>query len=376
MDIIRFLHCADLHLGAEFSSLGGLGPSRREELFMTFEKILSLCREKQPDFLLIAGDLFDTDAPEPSLVRRVKEGLAAIPETEVVIAPGNHDYLSSRSPYLSQWSANVHIFSRGVYCFPFPQKGTSVYGAGFTASYEPAPLLQKLPSEKEGRIRLGVLHGDFAGAGAYNPLLEGDLRASGLQYVALGHVHQPSPTPQKAGKTLYAYSGSPEGCGFDELGPRGIYEGSISAAGEVIASFHPICKRMYLAPSVDISGLSDPAVMEQTVAHRLEQEYGEGWKENFYKIYLRGSCSLSPDGFHALSTRLSEKLYFCKLRDETAPEEDWEALSQETSLKGMFVKEMLRRMNAARTKEELERDRQALRFGIKALQGEVEADEN
>ena len=26
MDIIRFLHCADLHLGAEFSSLGGLAP--------------------------------------------------------------------------------------------------------------------------------------------------------------------------------------------------------------------------------------------------------------------------------------------------------------------------------------------------------------
>ena len=152
---------------------------------MTFERILSICREEGPDFLFIAGDLFDTDAPEPSLARRVREGLASIGGTEVVIAPGNHDYLSARSPYLSPWSPNVHIFTRGVYCFPFPQKGTCVYGAGFTASYEPEPLLQRLPAEKEGRIRLGVLHGDLAGSGAYNPISEGELRRSGLQYICL-----------------------------------------------------------------------------------------------------------------------------------------------------------------------------------------------
>ena len=126
MESIRFLHCADLHLGAELSSLGNLASSRREELFMTFERILSICREEKPDFLLMAGDVFDTDAPEPSLSLRVKEGLASIPEKQLIIAPGNHDYLSARSPYLTQWSPNVHIFSRDVYCFPFPEKGVYV----------------------------------------------------------------------------------------------------------------------------------------------------------------------------------------------------------------------------------------------------------
>ena len=121
----------------------------------------------------------------------------------------------------------MHIFSRDVYCFPFPEKGVYVYGAGFTASYEPEPLLMRIPPEKEGAIRLGVLHGDLLAASGYNPVSEGDLRKSGLHYVALGHVHQPSPTVLRAGKTAYAYSGSPEGCGFDELGARGIYGGSI-----------------------------------------------------------------------------------------------------------------------------------------------------
>ena len=51
-------------------------------------------------------------------------------------------------------------------------------------------------------------------------------------------------------------------------------------------------------------------------------------------------------------------------------------MSQETSLKGMFVKEMLKRLGKAKTKEELERNRQALRFGLKALEGEVEGDED
>ncbi len=376
MESIRFLHCADLHLGAELSSLGNLASSRREELFMTFERILSICREEKPDFLLMAGDVFDTDAPEPSLSLRVKEGLASIPETQVIIAPGNHDYLSARSPYLTQWSPNVHIFSRDVYCFPFPEKGVYVYGAGFTASYEPEPLLMRIPPEKEGAIRLGVLHGDLLAASGYNPVSEGDLRKSGLHYVALGHVHQPSPTVLRAGKTAYAYSGSPEGCGFDELGARGIYGGSILPGGKVEASFRPICRRIYAAAPVDISGFTDPAAQEETVLSSLRKEYGENFAQNIYKIYLRGNCSLTPEGLHALGARLSDSLYFCKLRDQTAPQEDWEALSQETSLKGMFVKEMLKRLGKAKTKEELERNRQALRFGLKALEGEVEGDED
>ena len=82
---------------------------------------------------------------------------------------------------------------------------------------------------------------------------------------------------------------------------------------------------------MDISGFTDPAAQEETVLSSLRKEYGENFAQNIYKIYLRGNCSLTPEGLHALGARLSDSLYFCKLRDQTAPQEDWEALSQETS---------------------------------------------
>ena len=58
---VSFIHCADVHLDAPFSVFGreNMSSERRKDLKKTFEKIACLVLEKDTDFLLIAGDLYE-----------------------------------------------------------------------------------------------------------------------------------------------------------------------------------------------------------------------------------------------------------------------------------------------------------------------------
>jgi len=60
MDGIKILHAADFHIGSSKSGLKESAYSGSEEIKNTFFKVLNLCRTESVDFLLIAGDLFDT----------------------------------------------------------------------------------------------------------------------------------------------------------------------------------------------------------------------------------------------------------------------------------------------------------------------------
>ena len=100
MKEIRILHCADMHLGAELSTLGRKAVTRRAEVKRTFLKILKLCQDEKIQLLLIAGDLFDNVHVQKTMLEEIKNGLAGLEDTTIAIAPGNHDPITEDSPYL------------------------------------------------------------------------------------------------------------------------------------------------------------------------------------------------------------------------------------------------------------------------------------
>ena len=55
---MKFIHTADIHLGAEPDAGSSYTAKRPEELWNSFERLLNICEEEQTDLLLIAGDLF------------------------------------------------------------------------------------------------------------------------------------------------------------------------------------------------------------------------------------------------------------------------------------------------------------------------------
>ena len=55
---MKFVHTADIHLGASPESDEKIGEKREEEIWRAFEKTVMLCKDDKADLLIISGDLF------------------------------------------------------------------------------------------------------------------------------------------------------------------------------------------------------------------------------------------------------------------------------------------------------------------------------
>lgn len=382
MNQIKILHCADFHLGAELSSIGSHAKQRREEILITFYRIVTICKEEDIELLLIAGDLFEGSNTDRNIINSVKEALASIPNTIVAIAPGNHDYVSIDSPFADGvWPENVHIFQLGLESIEFREKGLRLWGAGFTSTYVNQPLLVETDIPEDDKINICVMHGDLVAENQtsnYNPISPALIRLSGMDYLALGHIHKRT-TVLQSGGTQYAYCGCPEGKGFDELDEKGVYIGTITK-GRADLAFRPVCKRMNLEVHVDISSAATNTEVAEIAIHTIKNQYGEKFAEHLYKVILEGAldAGFAPDCV-AIALRLQNALYFIKIRDATHLAINFEELAKETSLKGIFTRKMLDKLNQSlesnREQEALQYKR-ALYIGIKAFDSEVTLNEN
>ena len=98
---LRFIHTADLHLDTPFRGLSNWNPELAERLkdatFIAFSNIIDLCLQEKVDFLVIAGDIFESEnkslAAQLRFIRELERlsagGIAAY------LVCGNHDPLNS-----------------------------------------------------------------------------------------------------------------------------------------------------------------------------------------------------------------------------------------------------------------------------------------
>ncbi len=376
MNSVKILHCADIHIGAAESSLGTLADSRRAETLITFEKIINLACENAIDILLIAGDLFNSNNIEKSFTDRVFECFSSIPNTKVVFAAGNHDPLNSESPFKKDTLPNnLFVLDTKDSYIEFSELNTRVYGKSFKEVYmQGQPRFTLTPDDNF--INLMCIHGELRSdlGSDYNSITSDFVKTSGMDYIALGHVHKRTDIG-KIGDTYAAYCGCPEGQGFDELGEKGVYIGEVSK-GVCNMQFVPTAKRMHITENIDISDLTSSNEISDKVLQVIKEKYADNFADNLYKIILTGEINENAViSLPEISARLNDTLYFAKLRDKTEFKIDFEALSQENTLKGIFVKNMLSRIESA-DGDQKQLLKNALNIGIKAFSGEVNYDEN
>ncbi len=365
MPQIELLHCADGHLGADNAYLGERAVTRRTEVLRTFERILELCRTRQIPLLLIAGDLFDREEPARELRQAVLEGFASLPQTHIFLAAGNHDPVSAVSPYRGVLPEQVHVFGRDVSYVELQDLPVRVYGASFDHAYCDATQLPvAVPDE---RLNLLVLHGDVGGSSRYRPLSIPDLARTGMDYVALGHVHAFSGI-QLAGNVPYAYAGCFEGQGFDETGEKGVLLGSVQK-GRADLEFYPTAGRNHTVLRVDLTGTGSNDEAGSRLLSALQKAGGKDWPRHLYKVIAHGAPSV-PIDLDLISARLGESVYFLKIRDELFPALDLKQLESEISLRGFFVKNLRQRMESADS-QSLPQLEEALRLGLTAFETEV-----
>jgi exonuclease SbcD len=366
MSAIRVLHAADLHLDSPFEALSPeQAVQRRGEQRALLAKLALLAERERAQLMLLAGDLLDSDSAYLETAEMIEQTLGRL-SIPVFIAPGNHDYCSLRSPYtrLGQ-RQNIHIFTgEAVACVELPELGARIWGAGFV-SPTAGPLLRGFEAEKTGdTVDILVIHGDVGAKDSpYNPISEAELAGSGMDYVALGHIHSFSGL-RRAGDTCYAWPGCAEGRGFDECGDKGVILADVGP-GSCELRFESLCSRRYERLDVRLDGGADPA---EAVLAALG---GRDTSRDIYRVTLTGECQTAPD-LARLQKTLDTHFFRLELRDKTTLRRDlWENAGEDT-LRGLFLTRLLLQYNAAETEAERDRITRAARYGLAALDGREE----
>lgn len=356
---LKIVHCADVHFD---SAMAGLTPLskvniRREEVKRTFAKIIDM--SKSADMLIVAGDLFDGKYVSAQTLNFLKNEFAKIPQTKVYIIAGNHDPFVADSVYKTfDFGENVHVFGTELECVETPEY--DIYGMSFKSPNDEREMLSGFCVKNPDKINIGVFHANLGGVD-YNPVKVSDIEKSGLDYLAMGHIHKSSGI-NKAGATYYAYCGSPEGKGYDETGEKGVYAVELVKGNVINQSFVPVCERMYFDEEIDITGASDYS----EILERINEIYkGEN---HIYRFTLTGKSSLAID-----TDVISEQIagFSVVVRDKTEPDVDIEKLSGEFSLKGLFAHFAL--LDKANMSEE--EFNEALKIGLNYIEKE-ESNEN
>ena len=176
-------------------------------------------------------------------------------EVPVFVAPGNHDPYRDLSPWVREpWPENVYIFKRQeISSYAIRELDCRVYGAAFTESRCPG-LLEGFRAECTERHALLLLHADPVNSDStYCPVTAAQLRDSGVDYAALGHIHAPGRF--EAGAGLCAWPGCPMGRGFDETNTRGVLIIELEETADVRSAALDVPR--FFSYTLDVSG--DPA---------------------------------------------------------------------------------------------------------------------
>ncbi len=367
MRTIKILHAADFHFDTPFKEIGEKQSRiNKEEIKEVFSEIINISKNKCVDILLLAGDIFDNNTVNKQTLYFIEEKLKEIPDIKVFISPGNHDPLSKNSFYsFINWPNNVHIFKGNVEKVYLEDLDINVWGGAFNNKYLKSSMLKGIKADKE-KINIMVLHGEIANANdenEYNPINLREIEESNMDYIALGHRHSFSGI-KKIGSTFYAYSGCPQGRGFDEVGEKGVICGTVSK-GIADLSFIRTSKRIYEEVKIDVTGCFTHEEIKGIIKGAIKEE---DRKENLYKIILSGEVSEEFNiDEEVLNNQLSSDFYFCKVIDKTRVKVNLEEISKGYSIKSIFASKISNLMDATMEEEEKEILEKALKLGLSCL---------
>ena len=300
---IRFVHIADVHLGFRQYGL----PERAADFTRAFEGAVDYCLWVAPDFVVVAGDLFDSKTIEPSTYAAADIALerlsrAGIP---VVANEGNHERWFRRGERSWLWQLSRHGRLRLLRQFdpltgelqaePWTsQRGFGAYtdiGAArvFGVEYLGARLAAHIPEIAAslaaappvgrravvGLLHTGVDEAVHLGVGGLTLQDLAPIRAF-TDYLALGHVHYAYRLPERnpwifnpgaleAHNILEGLIGEP---GESEGRARGLYDVRLepSRPATIDARFRDdvVARRPFRRLSLDAG---DAADFDQLCAH-------------------------------------------------------------------------------------------------------------
>ncbi len=345
---MKFMHIADVHLGARPDAGKPWSELRRRDIWDTFEKVIDKAEEERVDLLLIAGDLFHRQ-PLLKELREVDDMFTRLSKTRVVIMAGNHDYMKADSYYHTyKWNERVYFFKEkepaGVY---YPDLKTTVYGMSYHTREIQEDVYEHIELDKKARFHILLAHG---GDERHCPLNKNRLKNSGFDYIALGHIHKPGVYIE--GKAIYA--GALEPIDINDTGPHGYVIGEIGRES-VVTRFVPFAGKEYVHEKIIVNSEMTAAA----VRRQIQEMIRERGREHIYRFVLEGfrRADLIFDPAHLETLGL---IY--DILDHTEPEYDLDQIETAYGdhLIGRFV-------SSLRGYEKDSVENKALHYGLQAL---------
>jgi DNA repair exonuclease SbcCD nuclease subunit len=358
---MKFVHIADIHFDCLFTNLSSkenLTDNRRLEQRKVFKKVINYIKENDIKYLFIAGDLYENEYVKKSTIIYINDLFKEIPNTKVFIAPGNHDPYLKNSYYAEfEFAPNVYIFKGSLECKELAD--CNIYGMGFTSFYCKDTNFGNLTVIRNNKPNILVMHASLDGGTEenreYNPVLESKLQALGMDYVALGHIHKPYYNKTKNQNIVYP--GSPLSLGFDELGSHGMIVGEIDDNKKLNLEFVKLDDTEFTKIEQNVENFNSK---EDLIEHINELKLDEN---KFYEIELVGARNFEINNREIL--KLITPYNILKIKDLTKLGYDLDEIKKEHTIRGLFVKEALKKLEDGNyTKEEIEK---AIEIGLNSL---------
>ncbi|NLC88250.1 MAG: DNA repair exonuclease [Clostridiaceae bacterium] len=355
---MKFVHIADMHFDMPFrllSDRADLGEIRRLDQRKAFRKMIDYIKENNIPYLFIAGDLYDQEYIKESTIKFINELFCEIPNTKIYITPGNHDpYL--RNSYYAQynWNSNVKIFKSNIE--RIENEDFVLYGYGFEDFYCRNSKIEEIQINDKEKLNILLAHVNLDGSDNlerdYNNISSKKLKEIGFDYSALGHIHKNN----IEGNNSIIYPGSTISLGFDELGTHGMIVGNLEKNNlkiELIQLDEKQLKEIELDTS-EIYSIEE--LLEKISQIKLE-------KNNLYKIILVGNRNFEINIYKLI--KMIEIKEIIKIKDNTKIGYDLDKLEQETTLRGLYIKEIKDKIEQEpQNKETLQK---ALEIGLDVL---------
>lgn len=347
---MKFMHISDVHLGVRPDALKPWSKQRAQDIWDTFAEVIEKAAKVCPDFLFITGDLFHAQ-PLKKELKEVNGLFRRIPDTKIVICAGNHDYIRTKSCYLTfEWAENVYFFNREeIHFFDFPQKNTTIYGMSYWHREIRESIFDKVVPKDSSRTNILLVHG---GDETHIPFSPVRILENGFDFVAAGHIHKGSQLIK--GKAVMAGSLEPTDC--NDTGPHGCWIGEINQESTSL-HFYPVKKCEYCHEVYEVHReTTELEIYEWAKALREERP-----SYQYFRLFLKGYKD--PDMEYDMS-RVCALERIVDVTEQLTLAYDYGKLEREH--KNTLLSNYIRAMNG-RPQDTI--TKKALEYGVNALLG-------
>jgi exonuclease SbcD len=326
MPSVRFIHTADLHLDSPFKGLSRWNADLAERLkdasFKSFRIIADLCITEKVDFLIIAGDIFDSENKSLAAQLKFVAELKRLSENGIssYFVCGNHDPLKSWMEVI-RLPENVYRFdSSEVQVCTFmkdEEPVAQIHGISFADKSVKANLAVRYKlAPGKAPVSIAVLHGTVGMPGpheSYAPFTTSEIAGKGFDYWALGHIHKNQIVSPS--NPAIVYPGNPQGRDFGETGEKGCMLVEITSGNDPVTRFIPTGIIRFEDLEVDMTGTDNIDLLLGMITEKLEasENYDPG-SNYIIRITLRGRTPLH----HALNNEVEAEALTSHFNEELA----------------------------------------------------------